>query len=393
MSSEKIFNRVKQSCLGSGAGDLDIRSGVASVGHRKISSVLTAAEQTGVFVLESSDDWEIFVGTIKEVAGELSTLERTTVIESSNSGGKIDLQPTETHTVMMVMPEQYLMYYTNDGKIEKDGIIDAIGESIGSITSTLPPSPITNQISIKLGDASVGDNNGGVYYYLSGWNKLNLTNSIEVDDATIEINAASIRVKDLGITTAKIEEKNVTFSKIQDVSTNTIAGRRTAGNGSLESLTASQVRAILSYPSSEVSYDNTISGLTSNNVKLAIDEVVSDLDTINSSLGTISSQNSNSVAITGGSINGTSVGATTASTGNFSSVSINGTQVLTTQQSAISDISVTASAGSLPTPDGSLTISDASTPTVSELLEYCTELESKLESILSVLRTHGLIAS
>jgi len=45
-------------------------------------------------------------------------------------------------------------------------------------------------------------------------------------------------------------------------------------------------------------------------------------------LGTIATQNANSVAITGGSVNGTTVGASTASTGAFTTLSASGTSTL-----------------------------------------------------------------
>lgn len=64
-----------------------------------------------------------------------------------------------------------------------------------------------------------------------------------------------------------------------------------------------------------------------------------------------------------------------------------------TQQSAIADLTVTASSGTLPTANGSVTISDASTPTVAELQEFCVELEAKLEAALAALRAYGIIAS
>lgn len=63
------------------------------------------------------------------------------------------------------------------------------------------------------------------------------------------------------------------------------------------------------------------------------------------------------------------------------------------QPSAIADLSVTATTGTLPTPDGSITIADAASPTNAELLEYCAELEAKLESALAALRTLGLVAT
>lgn len=62
------------------------------------------------------------------------------------------------------------------------------------------------------------------------------------------------------------------------------------------------------------------------------------------------------------------------------------------QPAAIANLTVTASTGSLPTPDGSVTV-NATTPTVQSLLEYCVELESKLEDLLGKLRTIGIIAT
>jgi hypothetical protein len=63
------------------------------------------------------------------------------------------------------------------------------------------------------------------------------------------------------------------------------------------------------------------------------------------------------------------------------------------QPSAIADITTTATTGTLPTADGTVTIADAASPTNAELLEYCVELEAKLESALAALRTLGLIAT
>lgn len=60
---------------------------------------------------------------------------------------------------------------------------------------------------------------------------------------------------------------------------------------------------------------------------------------------------------------------------------------------AIADITTTATSGTLPTADGSVTIADAASPTNAELLEYCVELEAKLEAALAALRTTGVIAT
>lgn len=63
------------------------------------------------------------------------------------------------------------------------------------------------------------------------------------------------------------------------------------------------------------------------------------------------------------------------------------------QPAAVPNITTTATTGTLPTADGSVTIANAATPTVTELLEYCVELETKLENLLGKLRTIGIIAT
>lgn len=63
------------------------------------------------------------------------------------------------------------------------------------------------------------------------------------------------------------------------------------------------------------------------------------------------------------------------------------------QAAAVANLTVTATAGTLPTADGEVTIATATTPTVAELLEYCVELEAKVEALLAALRTAGVIAT
>jgi hypothetical protein len=91
--------------------------------------------------------------------------------------------------------------------------------------------------------------------------------------------------------------------------------------------------------------------------------------------------------ITVGTTTGTKIGtATTQKLGFY-----NATPVV--QPAAVTDITTVATAGTLPTADGSVTVADANAPTNAELLEYCVELEAKLEAALAHLRTLGLIAT
>jgi hypothetical protein len=91
--------------------------------------------------------------------------------------------------------------------------------------------------------------------------------------------------------------------------------------------------------------------------------------------------------ITVGTTTGTKIGtATTQKIGFFDATPV-------VQPAAVANITTTATAGALPTPDGAVTIANTATPTVTELLEYCVELEAKLEDLLGKLRTVGIIAT
>ena len=66
--------------------------------------------------------------------------------------------------------------------------------------------------------------------------------------------------------------------------------------------------------------------------------------------------------------------------------------VTVVQPTAVADLTTTATLGTLPTPTGTMTIANAATPTVTELLKYCVELETKLEAVMLRLRDLGLMA-
>lgn len=63
------------------------------------------------------------------------------------------------------------------------------------------------------------------------------------------------------------------------------------------------------------------------------------------------------------------------------------------QSAHVTDITTSASSGSLPTASDTNTIADAAAPTNAELLQYCVTLESKVEALLAFASAHGLMAS
>lgn len=65
-----------------------------------------------------------------------------------------------------------------------------------------------------------------------------------------------------------------------------------------------------------------------------------------------------------------------------------------TQASAISDIAITYSSNDPSiTPNGAVTVTDGSTPTVGELLELCEEIIANQNAIIDALQGAGILAS
>jgi hypothetical protein len=65
---------------------------------------------------------------------------------------------------------------------------------------------------------------------------------------------------------------------------------------------------------------------------------------------------------------------------------IDGAVAAKTQIAALTPMTAMATTGSLPAPNGSVTIANAATPTVAELLEFCMELKAKQDAIAAALK-------
>lgn len=117
-----------------------------------------------------------------------------------------------------------------------------------------------------------------------------------------------------------IDNDAVTYAKIQNVSaTDRLLGRSTAGAGDIEEITCTAAgRAILD--DADAAAQRTTLGL-----------------------GTIATQDASSVAITGGTINGATVGATTAASGRFTTIT--GTSTTASTSSTTGALIVAGGAG------------------------------------------------
>jgi len=78
---------------------------------------------------------------------------------------------------------------------------------------------------------------------------------------------------------------------------------------------------------------------------------------------------------------------------NVKELYVNGARIGAAQAAKIADLTTTATSGSFPTPNGSVTVANASTPTVTELQEFCVELNAKINAIIDALEGAGISAS
>ena len=118
-----------------------------------------------------------------------------------------------------------------------------------------PASPVEGQIYTNTTDKAILFWNGVKWIKLGTLDKVENTDgglnvaqtdgvatiNLNLDNATIEIGAGVVRIKDAGVTaaklasnsvtTVKVTDKNITFAKINDIPTMTVIGRTAAGTG------------------------------------------------------------------------------------------------------------------------------------------------------------------
>jgi len=153
------------------------------------------------------------------------------------------------------------------GRVIYNSTSDVIKVSDGTAWQALG----TGTISSILNDA-----NGGLTVNVSG---SNVTLSVNVDNSTLEKESNSLRVKDLGITSAKlaanavstvkVADGAITFSKAQNIPSMTVWGRTAAGSG-----VASAISIISAVDLSGASHTNIPTALA---VKNYIDNTVSSI--------------------------------------------------------------------------------------------------------------------
>lgn len=136
--------------------------------------------------------------------------------------------------------------------LNKNQILNVVLQNL----SSAPSSPLSGQIYYNTVDNVIYMWNGTTWLDITsgditavvagnglsgGGTSGSVTLDVNVDNASLEINSDIVRIKDLGVTTAKlndgavttikITDKNVTFAKIQDIASMTVIGNVTGSTG------------------------------------------------------------------------------------------------------------------------------------------------------------------
>jgi hypothetical protein len=117
-----VKDRVKQTTTTTGTGSLVLNGTVDT--FQTFASALANGDTTYYAILEpSTNAWEVGLGTWTE---STTTLARTTILESSNSGSAINLTAGEAE-VFITQPAEKAVYYDANGDITPTGDVDIAG--------------------------------------------------------------------------------------------------------------------------------------------------------------------------------------------------------------------------------------------------------------------------
>jgi hypothetical protein len=165
--AEKIKNRVRQTCTGSGTtGNLNIANGSAPPGFKKVISLGGyQVGDKGIFCVESQGNYEIFYGTVLDS----DTLSRGTADDfiESNTGSRIDLNAATVHTVFCDLDAAGYVYVDSTGvaqpgkSILRGSTVDTVSD-LTSIAGDLA-SQDEGVVYLVTGGAGINDGRGGIY--------------------------------------------------------------------------------------------------------------------------------------------------------------------------------------------------------------------------------------